>query len=302
MARLRASFAMALAVTLSAAGAAAQTAPPPMTPPPAPRALFSADPVIDGAVLALGGGWAILSSMIIGTGEIRPQQIAPNFNTQNLLPLDRDAVNQTIDPNAGTYSNVALGVAIGYAALDPVLSGIRERSVRTAVVDGMIYLEAIAVTSGATNLSKLAVRRPRPIAYIEFNACRKKYPNADPAVKCDNASTDSSLSFVSGHASTAGAIAGTATYLAFARSPHSWRPWVTLFVGLALTTFISFERVRAGEHFPTDVVAGGFAGAGVGVITAHFHREDSTKMKPLWIGWEGSPTKSGGALTLNGVF
>ena len=107
------------------------------------------------------------------------------------------------------------------------------------------------------------------------------------SIVCDNSSTDSALSFVSGHASTAGAVTGTATYLAFARSPHSWRPWVTLLVGTAVTFFVSFERVRSGEHFPTDVVAGAFGGAGVGVITAHFHREDSSKIKPLWIGWEG---------------
>ena len=189
-------------------------------------------------------------------------------------------MNQTIDTHAATYSNIGLGVAIGYAALDPILSGIREKSARTALVDGMIYLEALAVTSGVTNLSKLAVRRPRPIAYIEFNACAKKHPNAKPSeltIVCDNSSTDSSLSFVSGHASTVGAITGTATYLAFARSPHSWRPWVTLLAGTAVTFFVSFERVRSGEHFPTNVVAGAFGGAGVGVLTAHLHREDSTK-------------------------
>jgi undecaprenyl-diphosphatase len=285
-----------------------QATPAPLAPTPTvheQRALFIADPVVDGSILALGGGWAILSSMIIGTGEIRPQQISPTFDTKNLLPLDRDAVNQTPDTHAALYSNIGLGVAIGYSALDPIFSGIREKSARTGLVDGMIYLEAIAVTAGVTNLSKLAVRRPRPIAYIEFNACKKANPGKSDqqlTVICDNTSTDSSLSFVSGHASTAGTITGVATYLAFARSPHSWRPWVTMFVGTAVTTFVSFERVRAGDHFPTDVLAGSFGGLGVGILTAHLHRDDSTKVKPLWIGWNESPTKSGGALTLNGAF
>jgi membrane-associated phospholipid phosphatase len=295
---IRRSIVAALAVTLFTANAAAQSASSPLPTVPETRALFIADPVVDGSVLALGGGWAILSTMIIGTGEIRPQQIDTNFKSTNLLSFDRIAVTQTLDPNAAMRSNIGLGVAIGYAALDPVLSGFREKSAKTALVDGMIYAEAIAVSSGVTNLSKLAVRRPRPIAYIDFNTCKKK----DPKSACDNTSTDSSLSFVSGHASTTGTITGVATYLAFARSPHSWRPWVTLLAGTAVTTFVSIERVRAGDHFPTDVIAGSFGGAGIGVITAHLHRDESTKSKPLWIGWNESPTRNGGALTLNGAF
>ncbi len=269
----------------------------PMKPEP-PRALFIADPVIDGAVLSLGAGWYILSSLIIGTGEIQPQQIAPNFKTSQLLPFDRVAVTQTLDPNAATLSNVGLYVAVGYAVLDPVLSGVREHTARAVLVDALIYGEAIAVAGGTTNLSKLAVRRPRPIEYIEFNACKKKTPNAT----CDNTSTNAALSFVSGHASTTGAVWGTATYLAFARSPHSWRPWVTLVAGAALTTFVSIERVRSGDHFPSDVVAGSFLGAGVGVLTAHLHRDESSKLKPLWVGWQNATHGNGGEVTVGGLF
>jgi undecaprenyl-diphosphatase len=275
----------------------------PAEPPPS-RVLFTADPVVDGAVVSLGAGWAVLSTLIIGTGEIRPQQIDPSFDTQKLLPIDRDAVNQTLDKNAPTLSNIGLGVAVGYAFIDPVLSGVREHSARTTLVDGLIYAEAIAITDGLTNLSKLAVRRPRPIAYIDFAACKAKHPTASTqrlSIVCDNTSTDSALSFVSGHASTSGAVWGVATYLAFARSPHSWRPWVTLLGGAAITTFVSFERVRAGDHFPTDVIAGSFLGAGVGVLTAHLHRDQSHPMKPMWIGWQQG-LGNGGALTFNGLF
>ena len=62
------------------------------------------------------------------------------------------------------------------------------------------------------------------------------------------ADTDLQLSFFSGHASTTGAISATATYLAFVRSgPRQARPWITLGVGLALTAFVSYERVRSGK-------------------------------------------------------
>src|SRR5262249_26258015 len=146
----------------------------PASSPPA-RTLFTADPVVDGSILSLSAGWAVLSTMIIGTGEIRPQQIDPNFNTNNLLFLDKSAVTQKIDPHAKSVSNIGLGVAIGYAVLDPIFSGIREKNAGAGFIDALIYSESIAITAGMTNLSKLAVRRPRPIAYIEFNQCRKKH-------------------------------------------------------------------------------------------------------------------------------
>ena len=68
--------------------------------------------------------------------------------------------------------------------------------------------------------------------------------------------TDTALSFFSGHASETAALSATATYLAFARSSGTARPWITLVAGTLLTTFVSYERVNAGKHFPTDVIAG----------------------------------------------
>jgi hypothetical protein len=41
--------------------------------------------------------------------------------------------------------------------------------------------------------------------------------------------------------------------------------------GTLLTAFVSYERVRAGAHFPTDVIAGSMAGGSIGVIVPHMH-------------------------------
>ena len=120
-----------------------------------------------------------------------------------------------------------------------------------------------------------------------------------------NPSTDSALSFFSGHASITGAIGATATYLAFARSPSSPRPWVTLVLATGLTSFVSVQRVRAGKHFPTDVLAGAFAGAGIGVVVPHLHRTEDVKQRRVWVGFAPSSSDeevAGGSLTLSGVF
>ena len=109
-------------------------------------------------------------------------------------------------------SNIGLYTAVGYAVIDTFATGFREDSKQAALIDGIIYAEALVLTAGVTNLAKMAVRRPRPNAYIDAAAHK-----SDPDYS--NADSDSSLSFFSGHAATVGAATGVATYLAFTRSP-----------------------------------------------------------------------------------
>lgn len=268
--------------------------PKPLEPPP-PNHTFEAEPLRDGAIILLSVTFAGLLDAINSTGEVHPQQISPDFNTDSLLFFDRIAVTQTIDPNASTYSNLGLFAAIGFAVADPILTGYREGNVQAAIVDGVIYAEALSITWGMTNLAKIAVRRPRPIEYIEVLQHK-----GDPNFMVSG--TDASQSFFSGHASATATVAATATYLAFARSPNTARPWITLAVGTAMTAFVGYERVRAGAHFPSDVIAGAVAGAGIGVLVTHFHRSDSDKQRPMWIGYAPETAGDGGVLALSGRF
>ncbi|HXI56556.1 MAG TPA: phosphatase PAP2 family protein [Polyangia bacterium] len=256
---------------------------------------FTIDPVVDGVVTVGGISFAELLSLILSTGEIRP---GTPGDPNKLLAIDRVAVTQTVDPNASRRSDYALAGAYVYAFLDPLLSGVRDGR-RALLVDGIMYAESIAITQSFTSATKIGVRRPRPIDYARCS------PEAAPGNDCT--STDLELSFFSGHASTAGAIAGTASYLAFARNgARSPRPWITLGVGTALTAFISYERVRAGEHFPTDVIMGSLAGAAIGVLVPHLHRrphyhDKELEAPPMWIGFAPLPG-DGGAVTLGARF
>jgi membrane-associated phospholipid phosphatase len=269
-------------------------------PRPAGRVTFDIDPVADIGIIAVSLGFAGVLDLINSTGEIRPQQIAPNFDRSKLIGIDRGAISQTPDPNAGTYSNIGMIAAVGFAFVDPVISGFRESSVQTGLADGIMYAESMSLTFAATNMVKMAVRRPRPQAYIDADAHKN-----DPTY--NNAVTDSSLSFFSGHAAITAAVGATATYLAFARSPHNARPWVTLIVAAGLSTFVSVERVRAGAHFPTDVIAGSVAGAGIGVVVPHLHRTEDIKQRRVWVGYSAAPSDGyqqaqGGLLTASGFF
>lgn len=276
-----------------------------LTPAPAARAPvkppFAVDPVADGAIILGGATFAYLLEAINATGEVRPQQIASTFSSSQLLWIDRFAVNQHPSTAAKGLSNVALGIAIGYPILDSVFTGVGSSSLQAGLTEGLIYLESLSLTWGLTNLAKIAVRRPRPTAYIERNqnANNPDYSSTD---------TDSSLSFFSGHASIVAAAASTATYLAFVRSPRAARPWFTLGIGAALTGFVSWARVRAAAHFPTDVIAGAIAGAGVGVLVPHLHRTTAVEERRVWIGFAPAPSTpegrraEGGSLSVSGTW
>ncbi len=258
-------------------------------PPKKPDQHFTVDPVADITLTAGGAGLSALLELILSTGEVKPLPVQPG-DSNRLLGVNRIAVTQTIDRNAGTFSDIGLATAVGFAVLDPFLSGYRDGWDAT-LVDAVMYAETIALTEGLTDVTKIAVRRPRPIDYLNCSTTASGLTGA-----CS--STDLELSFFSGHAAITGAITGTATYLAFARSPGSPRPWITLAAGVLLTSFVGFERVRSGNHFPTDVIAGAGVGGAIGVLVPHLHRH-SQEAPAVWVGL--APVEGGAALSVHGV-
>lgn len=267
---------------------------PTKAPPPDATAkpyTFQVDPIADVAIIGLALGFAGLAEAIISTGELRPQR---PVSTDKLLTIDKGAVSQQFDKNASTYSNIGLVTAVGFAVLDPILSLFRDGK-EVALVDATLYAQSLSLTYALTDLAKVAIRRPRPSAYVAQAALDAQYGANAPSIS----DTDSSLSFFSGHAAIVAATASTASYLAFCRAPGTWRPWVTVAIGAMMTAGVSIERVRAGAHFPTDVIAGSIAGAGVGLLVPHLHRHDSTG-RAVWIGTNMVP--SGVGVGLNGIF
>jgi membrane-associated phospholipid phosphatase len=250
---------------------------------------FTIDPVTDITLTGGGAAFSALLGLILSTGEIKPSPVQPG-DQNKLLGIDRIAVTQTIDPHAATYSNIVLWSAIGFAALDPFLSASRD-GWDAALVDSVMYAESLSLTEAITDITKIAVRRPRPLDYIEC-------ASASTVATATCSSTNLELSFFSGHAATVGSITATATYLAFVRSPHSPRPWLTLAAGTLLTAFVSYERVRSGNHFPTDVIAGAMAGGAIGVLVPHLHRH-TQDAPPVWIGL--APVPGGASLSVQGL-
>ena len=234
------------------------------TPTPAISALprYAIDPVRDGALLGAAGGFAILTEAIVSTGEIRPQ--APG-DPALLFSVDRPtALAAHPEATGKLLSDLSVSLAIGYSLLDIVRAEITGQP-EGAFGYSVLYLETLAINIAVADVVKIAVRRPRPRAYI---AVREGRPLD---------ATDLSLSFYSLHTALTAGLGATATHLAFSRNPDGAEGWIVLGATVALTAFIGVQRVRDRAHFTTDVVAGALAGAGVGVLVPALHHVDPTR-------------------------
>jgi membrane-associated phospholipid phosphatase len=226
---------------------------------------YEINPVTDVSIISLSLAFGAFSQIVMDTGEIVPQQ--PQ-DPGHLNHFDRMTVNQA-DPWAGPTSDILVLSAMGWALADPIATGVRDGA-EPGVELGVLYAETLSLAWAAANTAKLIVRRPRPRAYQEQKRLYDLYGKENAP---NISETEYSVSFFSGHVAFAAALASTATYHAFVRDPDHARPWITLGAGSILTTVVAVQRVRSGAHFPSDVVAGAFAGVGIGLLVPHLHRE-----------------------------
>ena len=125
----------------------------------------------------------------------------------------------------------------------------------------ILYAETMAIAGGLTNISKASFARPRPYVYG---------PEWVPGTRL---SSGDQAAFVSGHTS----ISAAGSFF-FARVFSDYHPDSKLkpYVwGLAATVpaVTGYLRVRAGRHYPTDVIAGYALGATVGYLVPTLHKK-----------------------------
>ena len=164
----------------------------------------------------------------------------------------------------------------------------------------VLPLEAMAVNIGVTEVLKNAISRPRPYTAAAFRAAYPEVWSEDLAEdRSAEGHYDAWKSFPSGHTSSAGALGFSAATLvvADARSRGAG-PGVAIGaygVAAGYTALTGALRVRAGYHNPTDVIAGGVLGAGIGAGVTLLHLQTPVAAEVGMM--EGAPT-----LRLSGVW
>jgi hypothetical protein len=219
---------------------------------------FALDPMRDAGILAAG-----VSVSAAGRHYVSDTR-APDPLTleRNDVPgFDRIALRY-LSKNAGDWSDrtaTACGLLAGLAAGSPLV--LREDGfLYEVVVNAVMYGETLLLEQGMTDLAKGTARRSRPYAY-----------DASLPVSI-RSERNASMSFWSGHTAGAFASAVFAGYVFQAENPESRFVAPVWAAGLTVASLTGVLRVRAGQHFPSDVLAGAAAGSFAGWIVPRLHR------------------------------
>jgi membrane-associated phospholipid phosphatase len=235
----------------------------PAAPPPAPLAPLADPPVDDDGGSPYRIRWEFdipISGLALAgtmTGFIGYDQPAclPNCTPPAAMnDLDRLVV--------GNYNRSAHGAANAIVLTmlyAPMALNFADNRGDGFFEDAIVFYESILVTQMLTQITKSATSRDAPLIYN---------PNA---LREDLESADAGRSFWSGHTATTFAAATTYAVTFWQRHPDS--PWRFVVLGLAesIAVGVAALKIEAGYHYPTDVIAGGLAGAAIGVLIPMLH-------------------------------
>ncbi|MBN1466404.1 phosphatase PAP2 family protein [candidate division KSB1 bacterium] len=219
------------------------------------RSYSPADNILLG-VTAAGG----LTAHILGNNmaPLTPEQAAA---------LDRDDINRfdrpatfNLSQEAATCSDYGMR-----AGLLLPLALLADATMRTEADDvAYLYLETLAVAGVLTELTKVTVQRIRPWVYNEEVPLEKKE------------GVEAKKSFFSGH--TSASFAGTVFVAKVFSDFHpdsKWTPYIWA-GSLSLASAVAYWRVRAGRHFPTDVIAAAFVSGAVAYFIPELHKRENS--------------------------
>ena len=210
------------------------------------------------------GLFALGASLHSGHGEITLEEI---------LALDRNDVNAFDRPATRNWSiawsdrsNVSRDIVVFSALLVTTAPSLWRGKWSQTLTVAVMFAEAYAIMGGATYLTKVAAARKRPYLYnTDLTPEERLAALADPK-----------SSFFSGH--TAAAFTAAAFLSKVFTDVHGPSAWSTLVWGssLSLAAYTSFARVKAGVHFPTDVIAGAAVGFAIGYLVPVLHKKGSS--------------------------
>ncbi|MCP9234728.1 phosphatase PAP2 family protein [Lewinella sp. JB7] len=174
-------------------------------------------------------------------GRIPPfDQFAVDYNSESA----RKASNRTRD--ASTYLPLALLLG----------KGPRRDIIKLA----LLYGQTVALRRGLTNIVKYTVRRPRPYLHD---------PSLAPTTVVRSYDREA---FLSGHTSGSAATAFFFGRVFADYYPDSkLKPYIWT-LSASLPALTGYFRIRAGQHYPSDVIAGYVLGAVIGYTVPILHR------------------------------
>jgi hypothetical protein len=207
-------------------------------------------------------GYGLGSGLVLGTSMVLQNQVKPlTISEINLLELkdvnrfDRIACSQWNPKIAHASDYLAIGTA-----LLPTYFYLRSQSREEFYKIGNVAFQSVLLAQALSNVSKLSLRN-RPYLYNKEVDISKKLKS------------DSRMSFYSAHTSMV-----SSSCFSFALACQTYqidkRAMPYIWTGAAILPAVQgFLRVKAGKHYPSDVIVGYLAGLGSSLLMHHLHKK-----------------------------
>jgi len=228
------------------------------------ESVYKIKPAIEIPITLALDAWSIYGmSVIYGRDTVSAAEI---------LALDRNNVNKFDRPIIDNYRSVGsrAGNPIFYGSMPLPLLFLLDKKIRPDFLKiSLMYLEAMGLTGTLYTSSAMIVNRFRPYAYN---------PDVPMEVRTRGGAKNS---FFAGHV----AVVGTATFFTAKvfcdYHPNMKCKWVLYTLAGAATAGMGLVRLKAGQHFKTDVITGMIVGPVAGILIPYIHRNRSYNSSKL---------------------
>ena len=212
-------------------------------------------PGIDIPIAIITDGYSIYGmSQIYG----RPVQ-----SEAAILALDKSNINKLDRPITSNYSLKAKNLSdkFFYGSMPmPLILMLDKKMRKDGLKLGLLYLETMGITGMLYTSAVMLADRYRPYAYN---------PEVPMSVRTRGGVRNS---FYAGHV----ALVGTSVFF-MAKTYADYHPemrnkWILYTIASGATATTAYLRVKAGQHFISDVAVGAAMGTLVGVLVPHLHK------------------------------
>jgi membrane-associated phospholipid phosphatase len=203
---------------------------------------------------------ATVAYSIYGMGVIYGRDAVP---VSEVLALKKSDINKFDRPIADNYDlkAKALSDKFFYGSMPAPLLLLLDKKIRKdGLKIGLFFLEAMGTTGTIYTTAAMSANRFRPYAYN---------PNVDIATRTRGGARNS---FYAGHPS----VVATSTFF-MAKVFNDYHPemrnkWILFAVAGAATATTGYLRLKAGQHFKTDVLTGITLGTLSGILIPQIHK------------------------------
>ena len=214
------------------------------------KASWKMDGILNGINLTLLGSSYALSQNVVG------------LSTEEIYSLNRNDVNALDRPATYNYSQsakTASDVLLYTSFLLPALPLVDKKMKKDQGIIFLMYAETLLLSHGITQLTKNIALRTRPYAYNENVTIDEKL------------TVNTRYSLFSGHVSTVSSLTFLTASIINQYHPKGKLMPLVWSTAVLLPAAAGYFRVKAGKHFPTDVMVGYAAGALIGIIVPNLH-------------------------------